>query len=78
MRNMDILRRCDVENPYKTCDGCKGGTECGEMANCRDPSLAWEDGYRAGLEAAAGKAMERALVCAQLADDIRAMKGGQG
>ena len=53
MRNMDILRRCDVENPYKTCDGCKGGTECGEMANCRDLSLAWEGGFKAGLEAAA-------------------------
>ena len=46
-----------MENPYKTCDGCRLGLGCDELANCRDLSLAWEDGYRAGLEAAAGKAI---------------------
>ena len=84
-----------------TCTRC--GVECldyrmrGEERLCI--GCVWDNGYRAGLEAAAGKAdsehdaleetargrsgwfrtimEERALVCVQLADEIRALKGGE-
>ena len=54
MRNMDLLRRCDVGNPYKEECAPSNQADCteGNSMWCAQCAL-WDRAYDAGLEAAA-------------------------
>ena len=57
----------DTPNPYKICGGCAASPaeDCDHgAANCNDVHSAWQEGFNAGLEAAAA-------VCAAETEDVQ-------